>query len=158
MLFRSGVAFSPDGQRLTSNSWEDGTLRIWDLQTGKEIRTVKGGGDPMVFSPDGKRLAATTWDYTVKVWDVQRDPENITLPADGSESVAFSPDGRRLASVSNDNTVKVWDAQIGQPTLILKGHTVPIWCVASIPQPRSSTEPASLTSENRRSAACTTNC
>jgi WD40 repeat protein/serine/threonine protein kinase len=128
----SGVAFSPDGKRLTSASGEDGTLRIWDLQTGKEIRTVKGGDDLVVFSPDGKRLASIL-DDTVKVWDVQRDPENITLPADGGESVAFSPDGRRLASVSNDNTVKVWDAQIGQPTLILKGHTVPVRCVAFSP-------------------------
>src|SRR5262249_39141561 len=66
-----------------------------------------------------------------KVWDAQKDQENLTLQAARG---TFSPDWRRLASTSaDDNTITVRDAQTGQPTLTLKGHTVPICSMAFSP-------------------------
>src|SRR5262249_8235918 len=39
------VASSPDGAKLASAS-EDGTIRIWDLQTGEHLRTIEGHSSP----------------------------------------------------------------------------------------------------------------
>ena len=36
-----GVAVTADGQRAVSASW-DKTLKVWDLESGRELRTLKG--------------------------------------------------------------------------------------------------------------------
>jgi WD40 repeat protein len=66
------VVFSPDGKLLISAAAKDPALKIWDLATGKEIRTLlaaEGGFGRPVFSPDGKSLAAFS-DGAVRIWDV----------------------------------------------------------------------------------------
>src|SRR6187551_513088 len=50
------VAFSPDGKTLTSASY-DGTLKLWEMTTGKERATLKGHRGcvgSVAFNPDGK--------------------------------------------------------------------------------------------------------
>jgi len=36
------VAFSPDGKRVFSWSQDDGTVKIWDIETGAEVSSVVG--------------------------------------------------------------------------------------------------------------------
>ena len=63
------MAFSPDGMRIVSASW-DGTVKVWDVSSGKEILTLKGhtsGVNGVAFSPDGKQIASASMDQTVKV-------------------------------------------------------------------------------------------
>jgi WD40 repeat protein len=62
------VVFSPDGKRLASVS-EDDTLRLWDVETGQEMLTIKGARVSVAFSRDGKRLAACTGNNSVTVWE-----------------------------------------------------------------------------------------
>ena len=65
MAMIQGIAFTPDGRQLVSAS-DDKTIRVWDLASGKTVRTIRGESAPgpagkvyaMALSPDGKWLAA----------------------------------------------------------------------------------------------------
>jgi WD40 repeat protein len=123
----SSLAFSPDGKRLAGA--QGNTVKVLDVQTGKELLSLKGGARSVAFSPDGKRLVAGS-----KVWDAWTGRKLLTLKGGG---VAFSPDGKRLVGVGGGGPgrpgraggggpprageVKVWDAQTGQELLSLKG-------------------------------------
>ena len=73
-----GIAFSPDGTRLATASW-DKTAKVWslapssagDATTGQELLTLTGHTDAVsgiAFSPDGTRLATASQDKTVRVY------------------------------------------------------------------------------------------
>ncbi len=135
-----GVAFSPDGQRLATTSW-DKTVRLWSLSdpTSEPI-VLRGHEDRVVsvaFSPDGQRLATTSWDKTVRLWSLS-DPTSEPTVLRGHEGevygVAFSPDGQLLATTSWDDTVRLWSLsdRAAEPT-VLRGHEGEVYGVAFSP-------------------------
>jgi tricorn protease-like protein len=64
------VTYSPDGKTLASGS-ADQTIKLWDVQTGKEQATVQAKSMIAVaYSPDGKTLALGNADQTIKLWDL----------------------------------------------------------------------------------------
>jgi WD40 repeat protein len=71
-----GVAFLPDGRRIITCS-ADGSLRLWDLECGKQIGDDwRDGDEGDVFTiglfPNGKTVASGNGDETVRLWDVEK--------------------------------------------------------------------------------------
>lgn len=106
----TGLSFSPDGKYLSSSSI-DQTVRIWELSTGKNVRTFtnpwKFPFASVAYSHDGQLLASSSLDQKIRVWDVRTGEEVLNyetfdeLPV----SVNFSPDGAFLAWGSGTQSV-----------------------------------------------------
>jgi len=131
------VSFSPDGKTLASGFW-DKTIRLWDVETGKEKSLLSGHTDyvwSVCFSPDGKTLASGSWDKTIRLWDVETGKEKSLLSGHTNtvNSVCFSPDGKTLASGSREKTIRLWDVETGKEKSLLSGHTDYVWSVCFSP-------------------------
>ena len=116
----------------------DNTLKVWDLESGKELRTLSGHQGTVravAVTPDGQRAVSASFDDTLKVWDLESGKELQTLFGRGGsvEAVAVTPDGQRAVSGSDDNTLKVWDLESGKELQTLSGHRGNVNAVAVTP-------------------------
>jgi len=117
---------TPDGRHAISAS-SDHTLKVWDLGTGAELRTLSGHTSvvrAVAVTPDGRRAVSASFDETVKTWDLETGLELHTLAGHGDLIVAVTAmaDGRRVVSGSLDHTLKVWDVATGMQLRTLAGH------------------------------------
>jgi WD40 repeat protein len=124
---------TPEGKRAVSAS-RDRTLKVWDLETGRELRTLKRHSDvvtAVAVTPEGKRAVSASWDRTLKVWDLETGRELRTLEghSDVVTAVAVTPEGKRAVSASRDRTLKVWDLETGLPVASFSCDA-PVTCCA----------------------------
>jgi WD40 repeat protein len=122
---------------LLASATKDGTVRIWDVMTGKEIKKLRwDAGDVrcVAFSPDGHLLAAGGMGRIIKIWDTRSWEPLPELPDIGCiHSVVFHPkDSRVLAWTSTAGTVKVRNSATKE-IRILHGHTRSVESVAFSP-------------------------
>lgn len=119
------LASGPDGKSFATGH-ADGTVRLWDVGTGKPLLTFNAHHDlvtGIAYSPDGRRLLTASLDKTARVWDLATGKPigpSFMGHTDGLIGAAFSRDGQSILTRSQDGTVIVWSTTDGR--LLLKFH------------------------------------
>jgi WD40 repeat protein len=121
---------APDGRTLVFApgppfEGADGRIRLWDLRSGKLLRTLPVEGRIGPFTPDGRSFL--TNDGTLQRWELATGrpllPDTYGLGHRGAvDRVVYSPDGRRLASAAGDGTIRLWEVATSKPLHVLRSH------------------------------------
>jgi WD40 repeat protein len=128
----NSVAFVKDGKRIVSSSI-DSTVRLWDVETGKEIQRHEDHTEivwRLAVSPDGTGVLSggggtydrkvdkfkSGKDHTLRLWssDTLKELRRFKGHTNSVRGVAFSPDGKQALSTSLDGTIRVWEVQSGK--------------------------------------------
>jgi len=124
------VAISSDGQFALSGSW-DGTLRLWDLNTGTTTRNFYGHTKDVLsvaFSADNRQIVSGSRDKSINLWNTLGQCK-FTITEDGHKEwvscVRFSPNLATplIVSAGWDKMVKVWNLTHCKLRTNLIGHT-----------------------------------
>jgi WD40 repeat protein len=131
------VVVTPDGKQLISGS-ADGIIKVWNLQTGIELFTLKGHTQAvtgLTVTPNNKLLVSASLDKTLKIWELKTGQELFTCKGHTKKimTVSVTPDGKWAISGSQDKTLKIWDLKTGQELFTLKGHLAPVLAIAVTP-------------------------
>ena len=140
----------PNDRTLLANSAHDGTIRIWDPDTGRQVGDALVGHTGAVFGvctlpgrdPGGRNLlASAAHDGTVRVWDPGTGRQvgdaltgHVGAVWDVCAVPSRDPGGRNLlASAGRDGTVRVWDRGTGrQVGDALTGHVGAVLVVCAV--------------------------
>ena len=151
----SAVAWSPDGSKIASASW-DGTVQVFaaapdkkkSILIGDQIVKYTGNGKneayTVAWSPDGKILASggegravlfcNSLDGSdVKIGKAKLEPRPHRAPI---RSLSWSPDGNFLVSSDDNQEVREWDVRVASPdrdVFTFKNHTDAVYAVAWAP-------------------------
>lgn len=131
------VAFSPNGEAILGRLG-DGTLRIWNSETGREKSRTRNFGSGTERAQTKLRIASNG-QYAVcgagnkiEVWTIASGGNEfiyLTILQGHKERISdldFAPDGETLVSASLDGCLRLWNMKnINSPetALFLQGHT-----------------------------------
>jgi WD40 repeat protein/uncharacterized caspase-like protein len=118
------VAFSANGQ-LTVTGGADGTARVWDVVTGREIKRFVSSPDysavpsaitRVAFSADSCFLVTNSGGLTTSVWEIATGKEIQRFDHDSVEEEAFSPNGQFVLTVNaqDHSELRLWDRTTGK--------------------------------------------
>jgi WD40 repeat protein len=115
----SSVLFWPKKELLVTGCW-DGSIRFWDIHTGKVDHGWKAHQQGVTALALGRKgtLASGGCDQTVRIWDGLESARTGEFKTrEVTNSISFSPDGVLLCSAAW-HWVNLWDSD----GLILESH------------------------------------
>ena len=128
------VALGPCGNWAFSGM-EDGTVRVWEVGTGRCVRTLDGHTNDVTsiaLSSDGKWLLSGGRDKTLRLWDLETGASvrKIEGLQRGVTSVSLTADGRWALTGTYGTNLLMWDMASGRCSQSFAGHTHGVTSVA----------------------------
>jgi WD40 repeat protein len=141
-----GAVFSPDA-KLMASSGDDGTVRLWDVKTCKQLASLEGHTCHIpsegctgyvrgpLFSPDGNSILTMGRDGTTRLWDTKSFAIRITCQGSTQpiHSAVFASDGKSYATGDKAGLIRVWDVMTGKQISVCTGHQSEIHSLAFSP-------------------------
>ncbi len=151
--------FSPDGKHLVASNPADNSLRVFEINLGREIRQIPFSRNQYAtstaFSPDSRTLALEMNDGSTSVWEVATGKQRRLFgsgggPAtpgntyarisyypygqqNGITTLVFSPDGQMLARAGLDRKTHLWEVATGKDLGLFEGHDGALTTLAFAP-------------------------
>lgn len=132
------LAFTPSGQQLLTSWSNSGLIRVWDVATGEQLRTVETGMKRVrlfALTPDAKQLIVVASDSkyswhspmgeeTCRVWDFESGEKlrEFTIQTASTESISITADDKTLVTGSANGVIHVLNLETGQEFETLIGH------------------------------------
>ena len=127
------IAFSYNGEILACSS-EDGTIRLWEPDTGqlkstittnRESDKVDHGVKSVLFHPDGRKMISNNYgDDMIQFWDVETGEHLNTIycPPDTTDHITIAPDGNTLVYTGDEGAIRFWDLTANTAIRTLNGY------------------------------------
>jgi len=88
----------------------DNTLRVWDVEAGKEISTLFGHIEGIwAVAADKLRVVSGSHDRTIKIWERETGTCQATLTGHRGAVTCLALSDDKIVSGSDDRDIKVWD-------------------------------------------------
>ncbi|XP_074614053.1 superkiller complex protein 8-like isoform X4 [Acropora palmata] len=116
---------------LAASSSLDSHIRIWDLESGKQLKAIDCGPVDtwtVAFSPDSRFIATGSHAGKINLIGVESGKKESALDTRGkfTMSIAYSPDGHYIACGAIDGIINIFDLTTGKLLHTLEGHAMPI--------------------------------
>lgn len=120
------VAVRANGRHAVSGS-DDGSLTVWDMETGTMIWALPGNSGGVLavsWSANGQCVISGSDSGIVQVWEVETGKVR-TLEGcfGGVRSVALTPEGKHAVSGSDEGALTVWEVMTGREVSALPGNS-----------------------------------
>lgn len=137
--FAEDIAVVADGTQMVS-AGRDGTVRVWDLESGRESRRLQVGGRilSVAISPTGNMIVTGDDSGNLRLFQTEdgRLNRQFVGPRAAVKDAVFSPNGRAILAASADSTISSWDVESGELIRQFKGHGESVNSVAVSPDGR----------------------
>jgi WD40 repeat protein len=125
-----------------SGAWNDGTARVWDVESGKTVLAIETGFSTVfavIYSPDTTMIATGGYkrEENLKIWDAKTGTLVANLRhTDAVYCLTWTADGKILISGSYDYSIRTWNTTTWQQIAVWTGHTGHVLGIAISPNGR----------------------